>query len=456
MANVVLLMSDEHNPFVSSVHGHEKVLTPNLDRLARNGTVFENAYCPSPLCLPARSAFMAGKYVHELRAYSNCNTALPKDFPSWGAVMREQGVHTAYIGKVDVYDDGANLGFSEMIDPWDRGTQGDAFIRRRPLFVRPGAEKRADGYGAQDLPDAAARDNRWVDQALAWLRERAPGIDTPWVLAVNIVNPHFPHYVTKALWDFYRNAGDLPLVGGDAETAHHPYCADLRAHFKTMEFNEEQTRGLRRGYLGCVTYVDSQIGRLLDALEDAGLADDTVFVYTSDHGEMLGKFGMWWKCSLLEDSARVPAMAVGPGFEPERRVKTPVSLFDIQAAMFDAVGASRPDDWIGAPLQSIPDDDRERAVFAEYHGHGTRAGAYMIRKGDWKLIWNADAPHQLFNLVVDPDELLNLYDQHREKADELEKELRAVCSPEDEDQRAFEFQDMQLREMGLEPNESRG
>ncbi len=455
MPNVVLLMSDEHNPRISSVHGHSMVHTPGMDRLAKRGTVFENAYCPSPLCLPSRSAFMAGRHVHELQTYSNCNTALRRDYRSWGSVLAEQGVHTTYIGKVDVYDDGANLGFSEMIDPWDRGRQGDAYIRRRPVFIRPDASKRADGFGPQDPPANMRRDDAWTDSALEWLASTPPGIDGPWVLALNLVNPHFPHYVTQELWDFYRDAGDLPMVGSDSETARHPYSEDLRAHFQTDEFTEKQTRGLRRGYLGCVTYIDQQLGRLVDAIEAHRFADETVVLYTSDHGEMLGKFGMWWKCSLLEDSARVPLLAAGPGFENGSRVSTPVTLHDLQASIFHAVGAERPQEWTGEALQTISPEDPERVAFSEYHGHGTRAGAFMVRKGDWKLIWNADAPHQLFNLASDPDELVNLYDVQRGKADELEHELRAICSPEDEDARAFDFHDMQLREMGIEPNESR-
>jgi len=447
MSNVVVLFSDEHNPFVSSLQGHQRVATPNMARLAAMGTVYGNAYCPSPLCLPSRSALMAGRRVHELQTYSNCNTNLNPDYPSYGRVLAAQGVHTVYVGKTDVYDAGANLGFSEMILPMDRGPQGDAFIRRKPLFIRPDAEKRADGYGPKE--DAFRDDLQKVDAAIAWLRESSGHVDGPWVLMVNVTNPHFPQRVTPDLWAMYADCGDLPAHGLDCESAQHPYAHDLRDHFQTKKFTEEQTRGLRRGYLGCVTFVDQQLGRIIDTLDELGALSSTNIIYSSDHGEMLGKFGMWWKCTLYEDSVRVPLIAAGPDFPVANRIDTPVDLHDMQASLFYATGAERPESWVGTPLQTIRNGDSERTVFSEYHGHGTRAGAFMIRKGDWKLIHYIDAENQLFNLASDPDELSNVIADHPLRARELDADLRAICSPETEDARAFEFQHRQLARLGL-------
>jgi choline-sulfatase len=129
-------------------------------------------------------------------------------------------------------------------------------------------------------------------------------------------------------------------------------------------------------------------------------------------------------------------------------VETPVDLLDVQASLFWSAGASRPSDWVGTPLQEIPDNDAERIVFSEYHGHGTRSGAYMIRKGDWKLIYNMDAPHQLFQLAEDPDELCNVFTQYPEQAQELEAELRKICTPELENTAAHQFEQLQLESLG--------
>ena len=441
MANTILLLSDEHNPRFSSPYGHPTIRTPNMERLAAGGVVFENACCPSPLCVPSRSAFMAGKRIHELQTYNNCRLEMRRDRPTWGRVLAERGVHTAHIGKTHVYDKGVNLGFSEMKLPWDGGSiegQGDANIRRDPLAIREQAHLRAGNWGPK-VDHSMEEDIEVMDAALEWLNGRAPGIEEPWVLSVNLHKPHFPHFAPQEFWDMYPDGGDLPAHGPEAESARHPYAQDLRAHFRADKFNEEQTRGLRRGYLAVVSWVDWQLGRILEALEKTGGLANTNVIYGADHGEMLGKFGMWWKCTLYEDSVRVPLIAAGPDFRKGARTATPVDLHDLRAMLFSAAGQSQPDLWLGTPLAEVPQRDDERVVFSEYHGHGTRSGAFMVRKGDWKLIYYMAAPHQLFNLAGDPDELNNLYATKPDKARELEAALREICSPEDENRRADEF-----------------
>ena len=146
---------------------------------------------------------------------------------------------------------------------------------------------------------------------------------------------------------------------------------------------------------------------LLASLEEKGFIDNTLVAYTSDHGEMLGKFGMWWKCSLLDDSARVPLVVAGPGFKQGSRVKTPVELHDLRASLFHATGCTRPAGWRGNPLQEITKDNPGHVAFSEYHGHGTRGSAFMIRRGRWKYIYNNGAPNQLFDMDADPEDMLS-------------------------------------------------
>lgn len=443
--NVVVLMADEHNPKYSEPHGHPFVQTPALARLARMGTTFTDAYCPSPLCMPSRSAFLSGRRVFELQTYGNCNV-FSADAPTYGKVLADQGVHTVHAGKTDVYAPAAQLGFSEMIAPGDRKPPGDVWVSRNPFDVAPDAEGRKGGFGAR--PDPFRADTGLIDRALRWLNETRPKLNQPWTLAVNITKPHFPHLVTQDLWDAYSSHADLPALGGDVETARHPFALDLRRFFGTDGFGEEQVRNLRRGYYGCVTWVDRQLGRILDALESAGLMKDTVVAYTSDHGEMLGKFGMWWKRSLYEDSVRIPMIVAGPGFEAGRRVRTPVDLHDLQATLFAATGARRPPGWCGRPLQTIPGDDARRVVFAEFQGGGTRASAFLVRQGRWKLLYNCAAPHQLFDLEADPEETVNLAPRRRDIVRRLEKELRRICDPEVENRRADDYALRQMRAVG--------
>lgn len=451
--NVLILMSDEHNPRYSSVYrfpGYPDFLhTPNMQELARRGTVFEFAYCPSPLCMPSRSSFFSGLRNHEVQAYSNCSVYQERynnpDYPGWtfptyGQILARAGVYTVHVGKMDTYCHSDRAGFSETISPGNRKPPGDCNIQRQPLAVRVGAHSVATDYGPRE--NAGAHDASLVEKAISWIennghRLNARGI--PWTLAVNIVSPHFPHICLMEDWKLYPD-DDMPPYGREQESARHPFVLDHHIHFEDdhPDWTPKNIAGNRRGYYAKVTFVDRMLGKLLSVLDRTGLARNTLVVYTSDHGEMLGKFGMWRKCSLYEDSVAVPLIVAGPGFKAGRRVRTPVDLLDLNATVFRALGldAVRPRSWKGTPLQDIKGDDPDRIVFSEYHGHGKRASHYMIRKDNWKLIYYIGAPHQLFDLENDPNELVNLVDKYPEKFRELEGYLREICSPEKENARA--------------------
>ena len=440
MTNVLLLMSDEHNPRYSSTYGHPFVRTPNLDRLAERGTVYENAYCPSPLCVPSRSAFMTGRYVHEIQRYNNCKVIEARD-PSYGQVLAEQGVHTGYIGSAaNLYRDPYHLGFSEMLLSEVTQRQLNPNAARR-VVTEPAPPKTEADHGP--LSGRFDEDVIFIDRAVQWLQETAPTMIKPWTLTVNVHPPHPPYTSDPGHWSRYDGRGDLPRHGVDEPSAQHPYTRDLRDR-AGWSYDPSLVRELRQGYYAMISYVDDELGRLLDALDESGQAEDTVICYTCDHGEMLGTFGVWGKCSLYEDSARIPIVAAGPGFTPGARVRTPVSLLDLQAAIFHAVGAERPAAWHGDPLQTIAEDDPDRVLFAEYHGTGVRGSGYLIRRGDWKLIFNAEAPHQLFDLAHDAGELDNLWDRRPDVAAELEQELRKICDPIAEHRAAEEFSRRQL------------
>jgi len=447
VSNAIIFMADEHNPFYSSVYGHPAVRTPHLQRLADCGVTYENAYTPCPLCMPSRSAFLTGKRVHEISVFSNCVAGLDTRHQTFGEVMAGQGAYTLNIGTLHAYDRPENLGFSELILPHAPLPPGDCNHGRTPLMIRQDAAKRANACGPRD--DAFSRDLNSVHAAIEWLTTRAPRMDRPWCMVLNLHKPHFPLYATPEYWNRYTDLVDLPLYGTGHESAQHPYAQDLRAHFQTDHFTPEQVRGLRQGYFACVSFVDAQLGRVMDALDDSRLAHTTNLFYTSDHGEMLGKFGLWWKCIGYEDAVRIPMLASGPDFPARVRVTTPVDLLDLQATLFDVVGAQRPPDWRGTSLTRLPDHDPNRVVFSEYHGHGTRSGLFVVRKGDWKLIYYAAGPHQLFNVVQDPQELDNRYQANPAIANELERELRRICDPEEVNRRAHQLEREQLATLGL-------
>ncbi|MAM91509.1 MAG: hypothetical protein CMI15_08530 [Opitutaceae bacterium] len=436
-SNVVLLLSDEHNPFFSSPYGDTRIDTPNMQRMANGGALFQNAYCPSPLCLPCRAAFTAGRYAHETQAYNNSNVNLTTDFDTWGRALDRQGVHSVMVGKVDAFAPSSDLGYSEEIVTGDRAFPGDTNISRNPMAIRHGANERCWQFGPKN--DPYPHDDCAIENAIHWLETKASGIGKPFAMAINILAPHFPHYCHHNTWDKYAFAEDLPKYGTEEESAQHPRSIEQKKHFQVEAFPEEAVRGLRRGYYACVDYVDQQLGRIMKALENAGISGSTNLIYASDHGEMLGKFGMWWKCSLYEDSARIPIIATGPDFGNRGIIKTPVNLLDVQAEFFKSTGATIPEGMKGRALSEISNDEPETFAFSEYHGHGASESAFMVRKGEWKLIYHFNAPHQLFNLSNDPDELDNLYDAEPRVANELENDLRSICDPDAENKRAHEF-----------------
>ncbi len=432
--NTILLLSDEHNPFFSSFGGNTLALTPNMERMCREGTLFAQAYTPCPLCLPARSALMAGRRVGDIQTYNNCNLLLDTIYPSFGQQLSELGVHSVYFGKVDTYADGEQLGFSEMICPKNRKRPGDINFRHDPVPVREGAAARASHYGIRE--DAFDDDRHLVDLALDWL-DHYDGRQ-PFVMVIAIRNPHFPQYAPSVYWNQYEDDW-MPSYGSGEETAQHPYARSLRRHFQTDCFTDEQIAGLIHGYRADITFVDEQLGRLLDAVQQSNFVADTNVLYASDHGDMMGKFGMWWKCSLLEDSVRIPCLALGPDFIPGRTVQTPVDLHDVSATFFACADRSLPDGRLGTSLTEIPDWDTSRVVLSEYYGHGVPGGSLMIRKGHWKFIWYADAPCQMFNLMHDPDELENLYEKQPDQAAEMLSDLKLLCDPVGECRRAETF-----------------
>src|SRR5690625_2680335 len=350
MTNVLLLVSDQHNPRHSSTYGHEAVRTPNMDRLAARGTVYENAYCPSPLCVPSRTAFMTGRYTHQTQAYNN-SKVIERRHPSYGGVLAEQGVHTVYVGGgSNLYRDPFALGFVEMLGVTRTGRKlGTHAIQAERPSSKPLQTTAAHG----PVEDVYSGTQAHLDEAIDWLQNRAGAVNRPWTMTIDINPPHPPHTTEPRYWQMYEGRGDLPGFGAEQESAQHPYAQDVRDNGR-WDFPDELVRSLRQGYFGAVTYVDDQLGRLLDAVDGAGLGEDTLVCYTSDHGEMLGKFGMWGKTSLYEDSARIPLIAAGPGVPSGQRVSTPVTSLDLQASLFHAVGARRPEAWSGVPLQLIP------------------------------------------------------------------------------------------------------
>ena len=465
--NVLLVLSDEHRPDALGRVGHPHVETPTIDRLAREGTRFSSAYCSSPLCAPSRASFATGRYVHEI---GNWDNATPYDgHPrSWGHHFAEHGVDVTTIGKLD-FEPGVDDGFPDQRAADHRDEPDVNGLHRDPPIVRENARDRIQAAGPTDSNGEGwyvERENRVTREAIDFLEARADeragaagGTDTveePWVLWTNYILPHFPLEAEPRYYGRYIDETvELPTDYPPADD--HPVLDELRAHFDGLDLDEVTLRRTRAAYYGLCTALDDHLERLLAALDRLGLAEDTLVVYASDHGEPLGDHGLWWKCCLYESAVGVPLVLRGPDIESDRVHDAPVSLLDLVPTMADAVGIDSDPAWRGQSLlpvargESEPDPDR--VVFSEYHAHGTSRGMFMLREGRYKYIYYPDNPAQLFDLYTDPEEFENLATnlEYQAVRDHLDAQLRGIVDPEAVDQRARADQRERLTELSSSP-----
>ena len=409
--NVLVLMSDEHNPGFLGCAGHPFIHTPRLDALAAQGTRFTQAYTCSPICVPARAAFATGRYVHEVGFWDN-GDPYEGSVPSWHHVLRAAGHEAVSIGKLHFRGlPGDDHGWSEEILPMHvvDGVGDIKGLVRSDIPVRKGGDKMAALAGPGDST-YIRYDARITDAACDWLAQRAQApAAKPWVLFVSLVCPHFPLTAPPRWYEHYA-AMDLPLPKryAPAERPRHPYTdeyarvVDYDTHFRT----EADVRRAVAGYSGLVSYMDEQVGRVLDALQAGGQAGRTLVLYTSDHGDNLGARGLWGKSTMYEESAGVPMILRGPGVPSGRVLDTPVSHVDCATTILRAAGAPALE---GAPGHDLADVARgaqpARPVLSEYHAIGSTGGATMLRHGPWKYCHYVDKPAQLFHLGQDPQEL---------------------------------------------------
>lgn len=453
--NTVLILSDEHNRNILGCYGHPFIRTPKIDQLATRGTRFTSAYCNSPICVPSRASLATGQYVHRIRCWDN---AIPfhGQHPSWHSVIRDAGSNVTSIGKLHFRSADDDNGFSEEILPMHiLEGKGDlkGLLRQDPP-PKVGADEMARDAGTGES-DYFAFDRKVAQTSAAWIAEAAASQTRPWILFVSFVMPHFPLIVPEEYYALYAHLNLNQLQSGlNQPPPDHPVIKQLRSSFDYDTYFDDEKRAVAlRAYFGMVTALDENIGRVLSALKSAGIEDETRVIYTSDHGDNLGNRGMWGKCVHYEDSVAVPMIAVGDGF-PVKVEKTPVSLVDIYPTLLDSSGTVQPDSYPRLDGTSLFDivraTDEERVVFSEYHAVYSRAGHFMVRKGDWKLNYYVDGPPQLFNLKTDPEESIDLADNpdHIGKRDELVKALYAIADPAEVSAKALSDQQAAIEANG--------
>jgi choline-sulfatase len=434
--NILLLMADQWRYDYLGSAGAEFLRTPNLDRLAERGMLFTHCCTNSPVCAPARIALATGLQPTRLGALDN-HSFLPHTVPTYYQRLRDRGYRVGCVGKLDLAKpDGYNgrYGDRPCVFGWGfthpEECEGKMHAGRKPhpqgpytywlqeqgllgRFHEDYTARQARGWiiGASHdsvLPTEAFEDVYIGRRAVEWI-ENVPD-DFPWHFFVSFVGPHDPFDPPTEYAERHRRA-DVPEP---IEISAAPRCR--RVEQRRREHDREEVRRTRRQYGAAIEVIDDQVGRILDALERRGLADGTIVLFSSDHGEMLGDHGLYTKSVAYEAALRVPLIVAGPGIEPQRTSDRLIELIDLNPTLCELAGL--------APQEDID----ARSICPLLRGEARRhrseivsalRGLRCIRTGRYKLIDNYNDIPELYDLQEDPHELTNAAADHPKLVREL-------------------------------------
>jgi choline-sulfatase len=418
--HILLIMADQLSALFLPAYGHNVVKTPHLDRLAAEGVVFENAYTPSPLCAPARATFMSGMLPSRTGVYDNA-AEFPSAVPTFAHYLRLEGYRTCLSGKMHFVGPDQLHGFEERLTtdiyPADFGWTPDWRLKQERIdwwYHNMTSVKQA---GIAEITNQLEYDDEVAFHAKRRLYDHARyEPESPLCLVVSFTHPHDPYAARPEFWNLYRHDDiDMPAMPSMSYSDLDPHSRRLWdiAAMDDYEITPEDVRSARHGYYASISYVDSKIGELLETLSVCGMADETIVIVTSDHGDFLGERGLWYKMSFLEPSARVPLLVSGPKRFAPGRAAEPVSLADVAPTLVDlAASGSSPrlvSEMDGQSLVPFLDGGNySRTVYGEYLAEGVVAPMFMIRRDRWKYVRCQTDPGQLFDLASDPRELKNL------------------------------------------------
>ena len=454
--NIVYVCSDQHSHRFTGYAGHPLVQTPHMDRIAERGVTFSNAYCGSPVCVPGRACLMTGMYASDCNSFCN-STVWDGSHPTWGTLMGEAGYPCYATGKFDLNLD-YEMGFEmmEVTNGHCRNPDITSLFRRPLLGYREGS--RAGMVGS--IREEPHRDGKVASIGVDFIRDQSPKIEGPWLLYAGFTQPHSPFQCLQRHFDLYPlDQIDLPDVSEEKLEALHPVYQMRRSNpVSSLPLGEDRLRRIRAAYYGMITELDEYIGDLMDALEATGQLENTVFIYTSDHGEALGEHDQWGKSTMFEGAAHIPLVMAGPGLPVGSRVDTPVAHVDLVPTMLEVAGALAPDQLRGHSLMPLirgEAGNHPGFTYTENHSGGNITGSFMIRKGDWKYIHFTWYDDLLFNLAEDPGEHHNRAKDPnvQDVLKELRNLLLSQVDPEEVTRRAFEVQDRFLKQFTAERSE---
>jgi choline-sulfatase len=419
--NILIIMVDQLNGTLFPDGPADFLHAPHLKALTARSARFRNNYTASPLCAPGRASFMSGQLPSRTGVYDNA-AEFTSSIPTYAHHLRAAGYQTCLSGKMHFVGPDQLHGFEERLTtdiyPADFGWTPD--------YRKPG--ERIDwwyhnlgsvtGAGVAEITNQMEYDDEVAFHATQKLYEYARVSDDPsrrpWCLTVSFTHPHDPYVARRKYWDLYEDCPALePETGFIAQDSQDPHSQRLylASDYDNFEITPEQVRRSRRAYFANISYLDDHVGELVSVLERTRMLNDTVILFCSDHGDMLGERGLWFKMSFFEGSARVPLMIAGKGFAP-RRIDAPVSNLDVCPTLCDLagidIGAILP--WTDGQslLPLMEGKPRTAPVLMEYAAEGSYAPLVSIREGRYKFVHCDIDPPQLFDLESDPRELTNL------------------------------------------------
>ena len=414
--NILIFMVDQLNGTLFPDGPADWLHAPNLKKLAARSTRFANCYTASPLCAPGRAAFMSGQLPSVTGVYDNA-AEFSASVPTYAHHLRRAGYQTCLSGKMHFVGPDQMHGFEERmttdIYPADFGWTPD--------YRKPG--ERIDwwyhnmgsvtGAGVAEISNQMEYDDEVAYHATRKVYDLARGHDgRPWCLTVSFTHPHDPYVARKKYWDLYEDCDHLmPTVGPipyDDQDAHSKRIFDAN-DWRSFDISDVDVQRARRAYFANISYLDDKIGEVMEALE--ATRQEAVILFLSDHGDMLGERGLWFKMSFYEGSARVPMMISAPGMTPGL-VTDPVSNIDVCPTLCDLAGVDMSEVAPWTAGQSVVPQgqgvQRTEPVAMEYAAEGSYAPMVSLRYGKWKYNRCALDPDQLFDLDADPHELTNL------------------------------------------------
>lgn len=440
--NILLIMADQMVPHLTGAYGHPVVRTPALDRLSREGVSFDSAYSPCPVCAPARASMMTGRYVSDIGAWDNA-APFGCDEPTFAHYLAGAGYDTALAGKMHFIGPDQLHGFARRFSTniYPAGFDWTPVRGKAEVSERSHARYYvSENIHVGGWSDYLSYDEQAHFRAAEYLRVKGNERKTrseaaPFFLTISYHHPHEPFQPPQKYWDLYEGSAiDIPEFPDDLESTYSAMDRWLNTNHgvakEPLLKNPESLKKLRRAYYALVSYIDDKVADLLRLLEENGLGD-TMVIFTSDHGDMLGEKGMVQKRTFYEWSSRVPLIVRFPGGERAgERCRIPVSLIDLFPTLLRAAGIPREEvpAGDGESLHSVLDGSVHgaggRCVFSEYHSQGVHAPCFMIRRSNYKYILVHGHGSQLFDLEEDPGEWHNLSGNPAHAA--VEEDLRSL------------------------------